>query len=94
MNVNDLFSAPGLCYVGDVSDPHVNHGQSLPMFEPVAPEGRPDINTLEGWNAMADKYNRKAFLDVFGREPSCTSELRAWESSYFASDFKWEGIPA
>lgn len=88
----NLYNAPSLRYVGHVSHPHVNGGQPLSMFEPVAPEGRPSINTLEGRNAIADKYNRKAFLDVFGREPSCTAELRAWEASHFSNDFRWEGI--
>lgn len=43
------FDTPGLRYVGEYSHPQVNHGQPLPVFEPVAPAGRPSINSLEGW---------------------------------------------
>ena len=84
-------NVPGLRYVGHVSHPRVNHGEPLPLFEPVAPEGCPDINTPEGCTAFANKYNSKAFRQVFGRDPVCTTELRAWENSHFSKDFRWDG---
>ena len=42
---------PGLRFVGYASHPRVNHGEPLPLFEPVAPKDRPSINTVEGRNA-------------------------------------------
>ena len=74
----NLFNAPGLRYVGEYSHPQVNHGQSLPVFEPVAPEGRPSINTIEGWNKFAEEGNRKSFISANGREPKNREELYAW----------------
>ena len=84
------YNAPGLRYVGHVSHPHVSDGKSLPVFEPVAPTGQPDINTLEGWTALTNKYNSIAFRDIFGRDPICIAELRAWEDSHFSKDFEWD----
>lgn len=85
----DLFKASGLRYVGHVSHERVKHGQPLPCFEPVALPGQPDINTAEGCLAFANKYNSKAFYEIFGREPMCEAELRAWEDSHFSKDFRW-----
>ena len=87
----DLYNAPGLRYVGYVSHRQVNHGQALPMFEPIPIEGRPDINTLEGWNKLATENNRREFAWLFGRDPICDEELRAWMDSHFSKDFRWEG---
>lgn len=86
------FDVPGLRYVGQVSHPQVNNGEPVPQFEPVAPEGKLSINTLEGWNKYATEGNRRAFYQVFGRKPVCDAELRAWEKSDFSKDFRWEGI--
>ncbi len=86
----DLYDAPGLRYVGHVSHPHVSGGKPLPVFEPVAPVDRPSINALEGWTALANKDNTMAFRDVFGREPVCDAELRAWGDSHFSKDFRWK----
>lgn len=72
------YEASGLCYVGEYSDQRVNNGQPLAVFEPVAPEGRPSINTLEGWKAAADRVNRKSFISANGREPENDAELSAW----------------
>ena len=74
----DPFNAPGLRYVGEYSHPQVNHGQSLPVFEPVEPKDRPSINSLEGWNAAADAANRRAFVSANGREPKNRDELYTW----------------
>ena len=85
------FNISGLRYVGYTSNPRVNNGQPVPLFEPVTLVGRPSINTMEGWNVTADKHNRRSFAKVFGREPVCTDELRAWEESHFSKDFQWGG---
>ena len=74
----DPFKAPGLRYVEHISHPQINNGQPLPVFEPVAPEGRPSINTFEGWNASADRANRRSFISANGREPQNREELYAW----------------
>lgn len=86
----DLFNVPGLRHVGYTSHPRVNHGQPLPLFEPVAPEGRLSINTPEGWNTAADRHNRRSFAIMFGRKPVCAAELRAWEDTDFSKDFQWQ----
>ena len=85
----DLFNTPGLRYAGALSHPHVNGGEPVPVFEPVVLPGQSDINTLEGWNAQADKANSKSFRRVFGRDPVCKAEQRAWECSHFSKDFQW-----
>lgn len=72
--------------------PDVGGGKPLPVIEPVAPEDRPGINTVEGRTDLANRTNRWAFVRVFGREPVCDAELRAWEDSNFDEDFQWEGI--
>ena len=74
----DPFKAPGLRYAGEYSHPQVNHGQPLPVFEPVAPKDRPSINSLEGWKASADAENRRSFISANGREPKSSEELYAW----------------
>lgn len=74
----DLFHTPGLRYVGDITDGRINEGQPLPVFEPVDPEDRPGINSPEGWNALADRQNRSAFIAEFGRAPVNDTELRTW----------------
>jgi len=72
------YDAPGLSYVGHISHPRVNCGRPLPVFEPVAPEGSPDINTMDGWNALTDRVNRRSFLRANGREPVDDAELHSW----------------
>ena len=77
----DPFSAPGLRYLGLVSNDHVNHGQPLPLFEPIPPKDRPSINTLEGWKAFCervDRVNRESFINFHGREPKNADELEQW----------------
>lgn len=70
---------PGLSYIGTITNPHVNQGAPVPLYEPVNHPG--GINTLEGWNALADKQNRRSFLRKFGREPKNESELWEWVSA-------------
>lgn len=85
----NFFDNPSLRYAKDISHPRINNGQPVPLFEPVAPEGMPSINTLTGWDATADRHNRRSFARVFGREPVCGAELRAWEGNHFSKDFQW-----
>ncbi len=46
---------PGAVFVGMVSNPGVNHGQPLPVYE-NAPrtDGKPSINTPEGWHVLGN----------------------------------------
>ena len=72
------FEASCLRYVEYTSHPQVNNGQPLPVFEPVKPEAHPSINTLDGWNALSDAQNRRAFVSANGREPESRDELYTW----------------
>ena len=53
------FDIPGLRYVGQVSSEEVNDGKPIPLFESVELEDRPSINTLEGWNRLAEEQERR-----------------------------------
>lgn len=79
--MTDLFTSAGIKYAGTVSHPQVNHGAPLPLFVTVPPANRPGINTPEGWNALADKYNREFFVYKNGREPENREELYSWINS-------------
>ena len=71
-----MIQIPGTVYIGQAAHPHVNGGQAVPHF---APADRPNsINTMDGWNALADRVNRRSFLQVNGREPVDDAELRCW----------------
>ena len=72
-----------LRYVGEISHEKVNEGQPIPLFEPVAPAGKNSINTREVWNTLAERQDRRAFEQCFGREPVCNEELKAWEQKGF-----------
>ena len=71
-----MIQIPGTVYIGQAAHPLVNGGQPVPHFAPVDnPSG---INTVGGWNALADKVNRRSFLRANGREPVDDAELRHW----------------
>lgn len=72
------FDIPELRYVGDISCEDVNDGAPMPLFEPVEPEDRPNINTLEGCNRLAAEINRRSFVSANGRKPESEAELNAW----------------
>ena len=67
---------PGMTYIGQVSHPDINAGQPVPIF--TSDERANSINTLEGWNALAGRQNRKSFISAHGREPESGDELEAW----------------
>lgn len=77
----DPFKFPGLRYVEDISIEGINNGDPLPLFEFVAPKGRPGINTCEGWERACEENNTRAFVREFGREPDNYNEVRKWVSS-------------
>ena len=67
----------GLVYTGEFNDPRVNGGQPLPLYEPAPrTDGRPDINTVEGWNRMRHGFAARALRKCLGREPD-ESEIQA-----------------
>ena len=82
------FNRQGMRGVGEVSHPQINDGRPLPLFEPVSPKDQHSINTMEGWNAAAEKANSRAFFQVFGRYPTCHAELMAWEDSHFLKNLQ------
>lgn len=74
----NLINAPGLHYIGEVSNQQVNGGRPLPLFEPVTPADCRNINTLEGWQKLAAEQSRRCFIEDFGREPENDAELKAY----------------
>ena len=67
---------PGMIYIGQVSHPDINAGQPVPIF--TSDKRANSINTLEGWNALAARQNRKSFISAHGRAPDSDDELNAW----------------
>ncbi len=50
----------GLVFAGYVSDPRVNNGAAVPLYEPAGrKDGKPSINTVEGWNAFVERMERQ-----------------------------------
>ena len=46
----------GLVFAGYVSDPRVNNGAEVPLYEPAGgKDRRQSINTAEGWNALVER---------------------------------------
>lgn len=73
---------PGAEFLGMCADPSVNHGAPVPEFTSKPPDdGRPDINTVEGWCALAKRINRISFIDAFGSEPVDDAEVSDWVRS-------------
>ncbi len=78
--MTDAMTLPGLAFTGYIENAAVNNGKGVPLYEMAPPRDptRPDINTREGWNALADSVNRRSFLHEFGREPADRAELYGW----------------
>ena len=73
------FAIPGCTFIGFIAADNVNNGHPIPLFAPgPPPPGKADINTLEGWNAAAEKQNRRSFRVDLGRDPVNDTELRNW----------------
>lgn len=73
-----IFDIPGCVFIGCITANNVNGGRPIPLFEPAAPLHGASINTLEGWNASADRHNRRSFRIANGRDPSSDRELMEW----------------
>lgn len=65
-----VLDIPGMTFVGYCSTPKVMNGAELPLYE-SAPraDGRPDINTVEGWNLMRHDFAARALRKHLDREP-------------------------
>lgn len=67
----------GLAYAGEYSNPHVNGGKPLPLYEfAPRPDGLPDINTIEGWNRMRHDFAERRLRKHTSREPA-EAEIKA-----------------
>ena len=75
---------PGCCFVGYICNEHTGY-RTVPLYEPKAPtDGRPSINTLEGWNLHRWKSAERKLLMETGRQPT-NAEIQAeldWEADY------------
>ena len=69
---------PGCVFIGYVSDDNVNNGSPVPLFEPIPSPDKQDINTMDGWNTIADQGNRRSFRLANGRDPVNDAELDSW----------------
>ena len=75
---------PGCCFVGYICNEHTGY-RTVPLYEPKTPtDGRPSINTLEGWNLHRWKSAERKLLMETGRQPT-NAEIQAeldWEIAY------------
>jgi hypothetical protein len=62
---------PGLKFIGHYSHPDVMDGAELPLYEPAPrTDGRPSINTVEGWNRLRHDLSEQRLLQLLGRQPT------------------------
>lgn len=67
---------PGCCFVGYICNEHTGY-RTVPLYEPKAPtDGRPSINTLEGWNLHRWESAERKLLMETGRQPT-DAEIQA-----------------
>ena len=70
MNAPQVKEIPGMTFTGEFNR---FHGQSLPVYAPKEPtNGRPSINTLEGWNLLRHKLAERDLFRVLHRQPTET----------------------
>lgn len=67
---------PGCCFVGYIANEQTG-GKLVPLYEPKQPtDGRPSINTLEGWNLHRWESAERKLLMETGRQPT-NAEIQA-----------------
>lgn len=75
---------PGCQFVGYIANKQTG-GKLVPLYEPKQPtDGRPSINTLEGWNLLRWKSAERLLQKRTGRNPT-SAEIQAeldWEADY------------
>ncbi|OUP23759.1 hypothetical protein [Gemmiger sp. An194] len=70
MNAPQVKEIPGMTFTGEFNR---FHGQSLPVYAPKEPtNGRPSINTLEGWNLLRHELAERDLLRALHRQPTET----------------------
>lgn len=61
---------PGCCFVGYIANEQTG-GKLVPLYEPKQPtDGRPSINTLEGWNLLRWESAERLLQKRTGRNPT------------------------
>ena len=61
---------PGCCFVGYIANEQTG-GKLVPLYEPKQPtDGRPSINTLEGWNLHRWESAERKLQKRTGRNPT------------------------
>lgn len=61
---------PGCCFVGYICNEHTGY-RTVPLYEPKKPtNGRPSINTLEGWNLLRWESAERLLQKRTGRNPT------------------------
>ena len=61
---------PGCCFVGYIANEQTG-GKLVPLYEPKKPtNGRPSINTLEGWNLLRWESAERLLQKRTGRTPT------------------------
>lgn len=77
---------PGCCFVGYIANEQTG-GKLVPLYEPKQPtDGRPSINTLEGWNLLRWKSAERLLQKRTGRNPT-SAEIQT-ELDYQAAEAK------
>lgn len=67
---NEAPQIPGFVYTGKAVI-FAGSGAALPLYKFAVPaNGRPSINTLEGWNAFAERSREDNARCRLGREPT------------------------
>ena len=80
MNTTNI---PGLVFVGYRSDPRINGGAPTPHYEFAKRlEGKPSINTLEGWNAAAEENAVHNYRKRLGIEPPSIKAAVQWHEDF------------
>lgn len=68
MNAPQVKEIPGMTFTGEFNR---FHGQSLPVYAPKEPtNGRPSINTPEGWSLHRHEMAENHLLQTLGRQPT------------------------
>ena len=66
-----VLDIPGMTFAGYCSTPEVMNGAEVPLYEPAPrADGRPDVNTMEGWDLMRHDFAMRALCRCLGREPN------------------------
>ena len=84
---------PGCCFVGYIANEQTG-GKLVPLYEPKQPtDGRPSINTLEGWNLLrwesaARPRQRRTGRNTTGAEIQAELDRQAAETKRLIA--QWE----